>query len=226
VSDRIVQALEQAAQRVGKSLSKDAAKAIGDMYKDAGAKTEQVIKRTLEADTVHQKKLISLAEKLAKNDAKTAVTDAEKSAKLQVDSSLRKQVRNILGGEGEDFDHVVVVDASKYPEAAQHIREAQAGKIWQGADVIEDDASAAKPSILTVDRNGADANREASLAGIDTTGGMDRDEYPPAMFKEGGAGASVKYITSSDNQAAGASIGGQLRGVPYDAKVKLKVVQP
>ncbi len=25
--------------------------------------------------------------------------------------------------------------------------------------------------------------------------GYDRDEYPPAMFKEGGKGASVRYIS-------------------------------
>lgn len=226
MSDRIVQALSQAAQRVGKSLSEDGAKAIRDMYKDAGAKTEDVIKRTVEADTVHSKKLVSLAERLAKNEAKTAVTAEEKSAKLTLDNSLRKQIRHILGGEGEDFDHVAVVDASRFPESAQHIREAQSGRIWQGSDIIEDDADAAKPSIVTIAREGADDNRSESLSGIATAPGKDRDEYPLAMFSEGGAGASVKHIDSADNQAAGSSIGGQLRGIPNGAKVKIKVVRP
>jgi hypothetical protein len=226
VADRIVQALSEAAQRVGKSLSEDGANAIRDMYKDAGTKTEDVIKRTVETDTVHAKKLVSLAERLAKNDAKVAVTAEEKSAKLKLDSSLRKQIRHVLGGEGEDFDHVAVVDAGRFPESAQHIREAQSGRIWQGSDIIEEDEDAAKPTVLTIARDGADDNRSESLSGIDTAPGKDRDEYPMAMFAEGGAGASVKHIDSSDNQAAGASIGGQLRGVPDGAKVKIKVVRP
>jgi hypothetical protein len=226
VGDRIVQALSQAAQRVGKKLSEDASKAIQDMYKDAGSKTEDVIKRTAEADTVHAKKLISLANRLAKNDAKVAVTAEQKSAKLTVDNSLRRQIRNILGGEGEDFDHVAVVDASRFPESAQHIREAQSGRIWQGSRIIEDDEDAAKPMILTVAREGADENRSESLSGIATEPGKDRDEYPLAMFEEGGFGASVKHILSADNQAAGASIGKQLTGVPNGARVLIKVVQP
>lgn len=56
-------------------------------------------------------------------------------------------------------------------------------------------------------------NRKESLKGIKTQAGMDRDEYPRSMFKEGGKGASVKLITSSDNRGSGAYIGAGCRGI-------------
>ncbi|WP_110806875.1 NucA/NucB deoxyribonuclease domain-containing protein [Rhodobacter viridis] len=33
--------------------------------------------------------------------------------------------------------------------------------------------------------------------------GRDRDEYPPAVFTQGGPGASLRLIPSSDNRSAG-----------------------
>ena len=99
---------------------------------------------------------------------------------------------------------VVIVDGKKYPESAKHIRDAQA---------------AGHPKVLTIHRPGTKGNRKASLKGIPTKPGKDRDEYPPAMFKEGGQGASVRHIASSDNQGAGASIGNQARGLPNGARV-------
>lgn len=54
---------------------------------------------------------------------------------------------------------------------------------------------------------------------------MDRDEYPPAMFKEGGEGASVKHIDPSDNRGAGACIGSQCRDISNGQKVEIKVVE-
>jgi hypothetical protein len=65
-------------------------------------------------------------------------------------------------------------------------------------------------------------DRKASLKGIKTKPGVDRDEYPPAMFKEGGEGASVKYIPPGDNRGAGSSMGKQLKDVPNGTKVKIK----
>lgn len=59
--------------------------------------------------------------------------------------------------------------------------------------------------------------------------GCDLDEYPPAMFKEGGVRAdgtksSVRAIPSSDNRGSGASMGNQLRGQPEGAKVTYKII--
>src|SRR5690606_9068274 len=103
----------------------------------------------------------------------------------------------------------IKIDAKKYPESAKHIKDSQ---------------KSGHPSILTVNRGGANANRKASLKGTSTIRKMDRDEYPPAVFQEGGAGASVRHISSGDNRGAGSSMGNQLRGVKNGEKVKLEVI--
>ncbi|WP_423227658.1 NucA/NucB deoxyribonuclease domain-containing protein [Rodentibacter trehalosifermentans] len=50
---------------------------------------------------------------------------------------------------------------------------------------------------------------------------FDRDEYPPAMFREGGKGASVKHISPSDNRGAGRCIGNQCKNLSDGDKVKI-----
>ncbi|MBK9692150.1 MAG: hypothetical protein IPO73_10785 [Gemmatimonadetes bacterium] len=62
------------------------------------------------------------------------------------------------------------------------------------------------------------------LSGTPTRSGFDRDEYPPAILNTGGTGASVRYVTPSDNRGAGASIGNQLRQVPDGSYVSITVV--
>jgi hypothetical protein len=86
----------------------------------------------------------------------------------------------------------IYVSSDEYPETAQHIQDAQ---------------DAGYPSVLTIDRGGAADRRKESLAGYPTRPGFDRDEYPPAMFLEGGEGASVRYVPRRDNRGAGACIG-------------------
>ncbi len=102
----------------------------------------------------------------------------------------------------------IFVHRSKYPESAQHIEDAQA---------------AGKPTQLTIDRAGADARRAESMKGNPPVSGKDRDEYPPAMFKEGGTGSSVRPIGPSDNRGAGSSIGRQCRGLPDNTVVTIAV---
>lgn len=73
-----------------------------------------------------------------------------------------------------------------------------------------------------MDREGKAARRTEALKGKERApSGQDRDEYPPAMFKEGGSGTSVRNINSSDNRGAGAAIGNQCRGVPDGGQVKV-----
>jgi hypothetical protein len=103
---------------------------------------------------------------------------------------------------------VAIVSRTMSPQSAQHIADAQA---------------AGHPTVLTIQRSGAAARRAQSLAGYPPRAMMDRDEYPPAMFAEGGAGASVRYVSPSDNRSAGAQIGGQLRGAPDGCKVTIVV---
>jgi hypothetical protein len=89
----------------------------------------------------------------------------------------------------------VQLSASRYPETTDHI-----------ADAI----AAGQPSLLHIARDEEEANREASLAPYPPRTGFDRDEYPPAMSDEGGAGADVRYIDPSDNRGAGSTMGNQL----------------
>jgi RHS repeat-associated protein len=107
------------------------------------------------------------------------------------------------------FDKEVKISKSKYPESAKHIEEAQAN---------------GHSEVLTIDRGGAKQRRAESLKNTPTVKDMDRDEYPPAMFKEGGTGASVKHIPSSDNRGAGSSIGHELRNYPDGTKVKISTI--
>lgn len=92
----------------------------------------------------------------------------------------------------------VALSTRRYPHTTRHIRDA----IRKG-----------KAKILHIARHLAKRHREQSLKGIPTKKGYDRDEYPPAASREGGKGASVRYVPSSDNRGAGASMGTQLR--PY-----------
>jgi hypothetical protein len=87
-------------------------------------------------------------------------------------SSAEVETMAMSSKAGKGGSEVVDVKLSrkKYPESAQHIEEA----IKEG-----------QPDILTIDRRGASSRRKASLQGVNTVPGLDRDEYPPAMSKEG-----------------------------------------
>jgi len=78
---------------------------------------------------------------------------------------------------------------AQYPEIADHVRDAQA---------------AGESTVCTIDRHGAAERRKESLRGHATAPGKDRDEYPPAVCKEGGTGADVRLVDSGENRAAGA----------------------
>ena len=132
----------------------------------------------------------------------------------------------------KDKVYEIKVDATKYKESADHITEAQKGQIWSGDDWTP---GRDKPSVVTIDRGNATARRsewKSTQPGVKPRPGMDRDEYPPAMFAEGGGDASLKYVTPSDNRGAGSSIGHQLRrgweehggaGLPDGARVRILV---
>ena len=104
--------------------------------------------------------------------------------------------------------NAVFISRSASPEAAQHILDAQA---------------AGHPAVLTLDRTGRPARRRAALRGIPTQPGLDRDEYPPAVFAEGGAGSSVRHIPRSDNRSAGGQMSVQLRGAPNGCTITMTV---
>ncbi|WP_269146033.1 MULTISPECIES: NucA/NucB deoxyribonuclease domain-containing protein [Bacillus] len=93
------------------------------------------------------------------------------------------------------YDDVLYFPASRYPETDAHI-----------SDAIK----AGHSDVCTIERSGADKRRQESLKGIPTKPGFDRDEWPMAMCEEGGKGASVRYVSSSDNRGAGSWVGNRL----------------
>lgn len=77
-------------------------------------------------------------------------------------------------------------------------------------DHVWDATRAGQPKRLHIARYEADDNRRASLRGVPSKPGWDRDEYPPAMSDEGGQGASVRYVRPAENRSAGSVMGNQL----------------
>ena len=91
-------------------------------------------------------------------------------------------------------------------------------------DHILDAIRAGERRILHLDRRRADQHRAEATRGIPTRRGFDRDEYPPAFSREGGRGADVRYVRSSDNRGAGASLGSQMRPYCNGQRFRVRVV--
>ena len=115
----------------------------------------------------------------------------------------------ITDGDGITHDIVATISKSDFPETAQHIQDA----IKNG-----------HPDIVTISRLKATERRAESLKDIATKKGFDRDEWPMAIFKEGGKGASIRYISPSDNRGAGAAIMHALKGKSKDIRVLFKII--
>lgn len=69
-----------------------------------------------------------------------------------------------------------------------------------------------------------DVRRDQALSVCDPLPDWQRDEYPQAMFREGGQGASVRYVEPRDNTGAGATVGGLLRRYPDGTIVEIRIV--
>ena len=105
----------------------------------------------------------------------------------------------------------ILISRSRYPAAAAHITHAQKQQ----------------PTILHIDRKGAAARRHASIGRIDRTRKpfklADRDEYPPALTREGGHNANTRWIARSDNRGAGGSMSAQTRKLPDGSRIRIVV---
>lgn len=112
------------------------------------------------------------------------------------------------GEHGPEY-YVVIVDSRKYPQTAEHIRVAQ---------------TMGFPEFVTLGRADAAERRKSSLADVKASPIYDRDEWPMAVFEEGGQGANVVYIEGRDNRGAGSSIGWQMRGFPDGSRVRVRVI--
>jgi RHS repeat-associated protein len=120
-----------------------------------------------------------------------------------------RELGEVATREGGEAAVDITVSAGRHPQAAGHIRDAQA---------------AGQPRVLTVERSGSTGRRSEAIGGQDRVQGQHLDEYPPAMTAEGGAGASVRPINPGDNMGAGACIGNQCRGLPDGTRIRIIVV--
>lgn len=109
---------------------------------------------------------------------------------------------------------VVNVSQGKYPAIVAHIRYAQ---------------SHGQPRLMRVNRSGASERRARLLAWWQARhpqpkgDHMDLDEQAPAMARSSWR-ADVRPVPESENRAQGASMGGQLRGVPDGACFRWRFV--
>jgi len=143
-------------------------------------------------------------------DAAGSLVDAAIGvASLGVGAIVGNSAQSAVIAAGESVP-IVEVSAARFGEAADHIMDAQAAGL---------------PNILTIDRLGVDANRVAATGRFQRVPGLQLDEYPPAMFREGGVGASVRAINSADNMSAGAYIGNSCRFLPDGSKIQIRIVK-
>lgn len=102
----------------------------------------------------------------------------------------------------------LTISLARYPNVADHARDA---------------IKAGESSLCTLDRDGAAARRKESLRGVATAPGKDRDEFPPAICKEGGKGADVRLVPSKENRSEGAWMSGQLAKWPDGTLIRITV---
>lgn len=136
---------------------------------------------------------------------------AGESGGLQLTTPLQGSATLQIGGI-LTADSIPTINISKklYGQAAKHIEDAQ---------------KAGKPEIVTIDRPNAPQRRAEAMSKLPPLPFFERDEYPPAMFKEGGTNASVRYVNPRDNRACGAYIGNACRPYPDGTRVRIKVVE-
>lgn len=85
-----------------------------------------------------------------------------------------------------------------------------------------EDAMDEHPDVLTVHKDPAQAHGRRLVATrvLPTKPNYQRDEYPPAMFREGGHGSSVRHIPSWENSSEGGSRRHRFQGIPDGTRVK------
>ncbi|MNW41033.1 Sporulation-specific extracellular nuclease precursor [compost metagenome] len=98
--------------------------------------------------------------------------------------------------------------AAKYPETAQHIKEAIAAGI---------------PNVCTIDRGGVFKNREISLETVPIKKGYKRGQWPLATCAESKVGADVSYISPKDDEGANSWIDQHLEDYSDGTRVEFIV---
>jgi len=108
--------------------------------------------------------------------------------------------------------HDIILQRSKHPEAAAHAEHAQRN---------------GQPTVLHIDRAGAAERRAAATGTVSLkrkpAPHYERDEYPPAMTREGGFNSNVRFVSRHDNRSAGAAIRAQTSQLPDGTKIRVLV---
>jgi len=125
-------------------------------------------------------------------------------AKTEVEKDLKS------GSNNSTNEKVIVINGEKHPQSAQHGKDtAEKGSEVEGV----------------VDRKGAPDRRRENMKGKEKEKGKYKDEFTPAVIRTNGP-VSVRLIDQGDNRGAGASIGRQLRNVPDNTRVVIKILPP
>ncbi len=98
--------------------------------------------------------------------------------------------------------------SDRYPETAQHIKEAIAAGI---------------PNVCTIDRGGVFKNREISLETVPVKKGYKRGQWPLATCAESKVGADVSYISPKDDEGANSWIDQHLEDYSDGTRVEIIV---
>ena len=115
-------------------------------------------------------------------------------------------------------------DAASCRRASAPVRVRLSRRRWPHVADHVADIRGRYPAVWHIDPAHDRAHREASLRGVPTRPGYDRDEQPPAMSREGGEGADVRLVPSGENRSQGAAMGARLRpycdGAPFRLVVR------
>lgn len=93
MSNAIVKTLDQVAERLSKSLGKDASKAVEDLYRDTDGKLKQAIGRSVKADKSIERKVRKIGSTMVTNAEDTGKSMAEKA---ETQSALRARLERVL----------------------------------------------------------------------------------------------------------------------------------
>jgi len=167
VSNAIVEALERAAERVGKALGDKAAKAVEDLYRDASGRVKGTVARTLEADAESAAEIQKIADQMAHNASRSVGTDTERRVQTDAQAALRKRLQAILdpGADPHAGIHGPGRDDPALPEARRlagrrstqlqaALPEASRGRVTMGVSVGRDEAGSLRTVVSTSERRG------------------------------------------------------------------------
>lgn len=125
MSNGVVEALDQAAVRLGKAMGKDAGKAIEKLYRTTSGRLKKTIERSIETDTERAGEIKKILADMDQNAARTVTSNAERDARAKAQSALRSTLKQTLN--------------PKYPyRRPSDYRAGVRDKVWEAAKREDD----------------------------------------------------------------------------------------